>query len=425
MQSLLRRHFEEVEALPGSYAVSEVIVNLSTPDQVARILLRRPQYRLSQWWWKMEQKMGALQDYIDEDPAVSCRRILKHRASHPQLSQLVERVERSDAVVIDGNGDMIFKSAPTRNLLFNLALIELARKIGRPVHYVNALVADCSRTGHNEDLARRCVQMLRKCDLVSVRDPRSKDVLAELAPDINAPHVPDSLFAWYPDVQEALADLPDRGDFLLPFGFEIPERLGELRFDEPYICVSGGSRAAWNPTESAKRYIKLVKELQKLGYPVYLVPTCGGDHFLQTVAEQTSSPLIPGEISVFMGGAILAKAQLFLSGRYHPSILAALGGTPCVFFEPDSHKVLSLQAMLGYDDPQHFNAAPREESLDGILDRVRDLLSRSHTMRDQIQAHARQCYEATLELPNLIDAATSGAGENAPTRPGPETRVGV
>ena len=64
-------------------------------------------------------------------------------------------------------------------------------------------------------------------------------------------------------------------------------------------------------------------------------------------------------LRLIVGGAVLAHARLFISGRYHPSILASLGGTPCIFLATHAHKMGSLSRLLKYD-PQRVKISAHE-----------------------------------------------------------------
>jgi ADP-heptose:LPS heptosyltransferase len=208
-------------------------------------------------------------------------------------------------------------------------------------------------------------------------------------------------------LHDARSHIPDNGDFVVPYTQEDERHFGRLAFDEPYICVTGGSRAAFTPQKAFEGYCELVERLRELDPPVYLVPTCGGDRFLHDVAEETNTPIIPGEVPILMGGAILANARLFVTGRYHPSIMAAAGGTPCVFLGADSHKTRSLQRMLGYDDPHVFSAIPTPDEHDDLLARGRELLDGGQPVRDRIQREAEARAEETAELATLVNGDAS------------------
>jgi hypothetical protein len=391
-----------IECLPGEYQERRYPVNFALPDSIStRLCVNRNRF----WWAKVvteaEVLFGALPDYIDPRPEVSLRNILNN-LDDDHIRGLYDAVRRHDTIVVDGDGDMIFKENPRRNLLADLALIELGRHFDKEVYYVNSIFADCPVTGRNEALANRCLSTLEKCDGVAFRDPRSLELYLELGGREDAHCIPDSLFHWYDDLAHSRRQLPGNGDFVIPYTREDRRHFGRVNFDRPYICVTGGSRAGSTPQKAFEGFCKLVSRLHELGHPVYLVPTCVGDRFLHEVAEKTDTAIIPGEVPILMGSAILANARLFVTGRYHPSIMAAAGGTPCVFLGADSHKTWSLQPMLGYKDPHVFPAIPPPDEHDDLLARGRELLEGGQTVRDRIQQNAKARAEETEELTTLV-----------------------
>ena len=149
-------------------------------------------------------------------------------------------------------------------------------------------------------------------------------------------------------------------------------------------------------------FTRLLVRVRELGYAVYLTENCGGDSFLETVAAREGVGLVPVYTSVFMSAAILANARLFISGRYHPSILASLGGTPCIFLGSSAHKMHSLQKILGYENPHEFSVYPSELELEKILEMARDYLDKGESLRMKIKAYARKRCAEALRLPLII-----------------------
>ena len=83
--------------------------------------------------------------------------------------------------------------------------------------------------------------------------------------------------------------------------------------------------------------------ISQLGYRVYLTENDSPDSFLQQSRQGEGMLASFRWMRPFsMCGAVLAHARLFISGRYHPSIFASLGGTPCIFLESHAHKMSSL-----------------------------------------------------------------------------------
>ena len=400
---LLSTPGQPIEQVSGEYQRQSHPINFALPERISKpIWKRRTQYGWAAAYTRLESLFGAQADYLDLRPETSRQNILDNLDREP-VRQLYDAVRRHDTIVVDGNGDMIFKEDPRRNLLADLALIELGRYLDKNVYYVNSIFADCPVTGRNEPLVDGCLEALEKCDGVAFRDPQSLKLYRELGGREDARYIPDSLFHWYRDLTDSRHHVPENGDFVVPYTREDDRHFGRLEFDGSYICVTGGSRAAFTQQKAFEGYCELVERLRELDPPVYLVPTCGGDRFLHDVAEETDTPIIPGEVPILMGGAILANARLFVTGRYHPSIMAAAGGTPCVFLGADSHKTRSLQRMLGYEQPHVFSAIPSPDEHDNLLARGRELLDGGQPVRDRIQREAEARAEETEELATLVN----------------------
>ncbi len=404
MRQLLLQSFDDVECLAGEYQVRAQPIDFLLPDAIARPLWGRRGNWAIDAYLELEYKCGARSDFIDPRPEVSLRNILDH-LDDAYIRGLYEAVRRHDTVVVDGNGDLIFKEEPRRNLLVDLAMIELADHLGKEVYYVNSIFSDCPITGRNQALADRCMKMLKKCDGVAFRDPKSLQLAREMDSELDAEWIPDSMFYWYDVLAESRSELPECGDFLIPYPHEADVSYGQLDFSSPYICVTGGSRAAFTPEKAVDGFCELVERLKRLGDPVYLVPTCGGDQFLHDVARETDTPILPVEVPVLMGGAVLANARLFVTGRYHPSIMAAAGGTPCVFLGADSHKTSSLQRLLGYEDVRTFSAIPDATERDDLLAWSRKLLERGRSLREATQQAVRQCRQDVSRFTTLMNGS--------------------
>ena len=218
---------------------------------------------------------------------------------------------------------------------------------------------------------------------------------------------PDSLFAWYSLYANHTSRPPANGDFLLPHP-EREEYWGKLDFSEPYICVGGGALAASQPDRSVECYGQLLDALSKLGYRVYLTENDGPDSFLQRVAREKNVGIVPANAPILQCGAVLAHARLFISGRYHPSIFAALGGTPCIFLASHAHKMGSLPRLLEYGDQRHFDAFPDHSEIAEIVSLARNYLAGGEALRSRIQEVARLRGEEVMQLPAFLKRQMNG-----------------
>lgn len=219
-------------------------------------------------------------------------------------------------------------------------------------------------------------------------------------PNCKAVMYPDALFSWkkYADNKEIL----ENGRYCLPYGCETNEMFDKLDFTEPYICVSGSSLSVKNPESAKKAYEKLVIALkEKVDVNVYLLEACVGDRFLREVGEKTDTPCITSAVPILAAAKILQQAKVYISGRYHPSILSSLGGTPCIFLGSNSHKTSSLQEVLEYESIEEYGANPQEDEISAIIKKVEYLLQNNSTKRTQINVITEKL---SIQASELIDA---------------------
>jgi len=371
-----------------------------------RYLMRRRWRRPFAWYIKLERLFGA-KDFIAEDPAVSIDNLLVHKRRHPALARIYDQATEADLLVLDGDGDIIFSTPPRRSTLFLLAMIELGMRLKKPVFLVNSMISDCPLTGRNSTTLTAARRLLAQCRAVSLRDPESLEYVQKEMPETNSSFIPDSLFAWFSLYASDNSHPPLDGNFLLPHP-EKDEYWGKLDFSQPYICIGGGALAARQPDRSVQCYGQLVDAIRELGYRVYLTENDLPDSFLQRVAREKDVGIVPVDTPILLCGAVLAHARLFISGRYHPSIFASLGGTPCIFLASHAHKMGSLPRVLEYDAPQQFDAFPCDSDIAEIVSTARKYLAQGDTLRASIRQVAKlRCDEAT-SLPAFLKKNMNG-----------------
>ncbi len=326
------------------------------------------------------ERLG-VRDAVSDDPAETVRRW--RRSGREPLAEWIARVERADAVVVNGEGSMIFTTPSRLEQRFHLAVMQLAHEADVPFAYVNALVADPANGPRNAATVAATRRLLPQARLVTTRDPWSQAFLREVAPEVDSVYVPDSVFAWNGRVGRG-RDLLARPEYLTPF-HERPDRLGTWDFQRPYVCVGGSSEAAKDPKRAAASYRRLLQALPELGYPVVVTVSSTGDAFLEELAHELGLPLVPADTNVMVATEILAHAELVVTGRYHPAILAGLGGVPGVLLGADSHKTASVQQMLGYPDIHVFAEQPTAADVSAILQRARRVLAERQRWQEAIE----------------------------------------
>ncbi|MGO8787566.1 MAG: polysaccharide pyruvyl transferase family protein [Terriglobia bacterium] len=410
---LLSNELEIIGRVTGDFFVlataeAGVVGTLMPPKyyQMFRRLWLKHNRRPFAWYIKLERLFGA-KDFIAEDPAVSIDNLLEHKNRHPALARIYDQAVEADLLVLDGDGDIIFSTPPRRETLFLLAMIELGTRLKKPVFLVNSMISDCPTTGRNNTTLAAAKRLLYQCRAVALRDPESLEYVQREMPETNSSFIPDSLFAWFPLYECGNSRPPANGDFLLPHP-EKDEYWGKLDFSQPYICIGGGALVGSQPDKSVQCYARLVDAIRQFGYRVYLTENDSSDSFLQRVAREKGVGIVPVDAPILSCGAVLAHARLFISGRYHPSILASLGGTPCIFLGSHAHKMASLPRVLEYDDCRQFNAFPGDSEIAEIVSTARKYLDHGETLRASIRQVAKLRCDEAAQLPAFLKRHMNG-----------------
>jgi polysaccharide pyruvyl transferase WcaK-like protein len=331
--------------------------------------------------------------------------LLKYKYINPYLNRIIEDIKICDALIINGEGSMIFGNPTRPELFFYFALIKIAKNLGKKTFYINAIASKNSVTEFNEAEFESFKHCFDYCNKVVVRDKFSMDFLQKHNAAEKAVFCPDSLFTWVKYIEEGLKE-PSIGDLIVPFPDEVTD-YGIFDFSKPYICI-GGSSYFWatgsygdfipgntNYNEIIDNYVNLVNKIKRLGMTIFFVESCSKDAFLYEVSKKTKIPVIPSNINLIQAISILANARVFISGRYHPSIMASLGGTPCVFMNSNSHKTYSVQFLLEYKKPRVYSPMLSDEIIENIYDDCKQLLIEGEILRSQIRSVVKKLsYEA-------------------------------
>ena len=416
LHQILSESFHVIGTVPGDLfdlSIAEAgYVGTLLPARYYRFFRYAWQRRLRRpysWHMKLENLFGA-KDFISEDPAESIDNLLAHRDQHPALARIYDQASEADLLVVDGDGDIIFSTPPRRQTLFLLSMIELGIRLKKPVFLINSMISDCPTSGRNSATVSAARRLFAQCRAVSLRDLESLEYVLREMPETNASFIPDSLFGWYSRYESCDSRAPLDGDFILPFP-EREELWGKLDFSEPYICIGGGALAASQREKAIPAYVRLVEKIKELGFRVYLTENDTPDSFLHKVAEETSVGIVPVNAPILLCGAVLAHARLFISGRYHPSIFAALGGTPCIFLGSHAHKMQSISRLLEYEVYREFSGVPTESEIAAIAMRAGDYLAQGDKLRLRIKRVAKKRSDEVKGLPAFLHHALGGASD--------------
>lgn len=409
LSQLVSKKHEIINCISGNFTLNKGYVFFipGLPKWVYFILGKIPLWKLFRHiWWKALRKIvnsdrSLMFDFARNSPIKSLKNFLKCLPANEHLQELNLLNYSFDALVINGEGTMIMTNPARRDSLIYMMLTFWAKDLGKKVFFVNAMFSDSPVSGKNYNTIYEANKVFSNCDALVVRDPVSLEYIKNNLKNCNATYIPDALFTWNRYVNDSHKLI--NGRYYLPFGFENNEYFDVFNFTEPFICLSGSSMSAWNQKIAEKTYCNLVAKLKReIEMKLFLVQTCNGDRFLINVAKSTETPILIVDMPLIALSKVLAKASLFISGRYHPSIVASLGGTPCVFLGSNSHKTYSLQKILEYQKLEVFNAYPDEFECEKIVKSAKRKLEEGISERKRIFNVTQTLASKSEEILNII-----------------------
>lgn len=338
-------------------------------------------------------------EFIQARPEDSADFILRNQKHSTFLRSIVDRINNCDEVVINGEGDAIFTTPPRRTYLFLLAIIALANKLGKRSHFLNSVFSPSPNNTIDKETIALTRETLKYCSTITVRDPISHVFACEHFSGISSLLVPDALFAWNQLYFKNLSDnLSQNKALLFPFVDASPVFNFDI-FSKPYIVIAGSSRIEGASAAAVNKYTRLISKIEGKGLQVILCQPGPGDEILQFAAKNTSATYVEGSIPIMAAAALLAGAECFISGRYHPSILASCGGTPCIFLSSNSHKNIGLQKLLDYQNPHQYTCPPSNSEIDNILLELDAFLNNS-SQRTNIYSN---CVKLSRQVQDFFD----------------------
>lgn len=330
-------------------------------------------------------------DFIGYDFDQSIRNLMKCLPANPILKELDLRQYDFDCLVVNGEGSFIFSSSPWREAMVEAMLMHWAKRMGRKVYYINGMFSQKPGEPLNMETIRKYRPLMESVDFIGVREYRSLAFAKKYFPAASIHFYPDALFTWRRYINDG-HQITD-GKYYMGASRATDASFSEYDFSVPYICVSGSScyQGAENEADVVRNYVRLVNKLKAgTGYRIFLVEACDGDRCLRKTGQQCKVPLVPKDTPVLAAGKILANARVYVTGRYHPAILASLGGTPCVFLSCNSHKNLSLQELLGYEQPHEYHALPSDSEMEEIVNEAERLIHEGEERRKRIKRRAAE-----------------------------------
>lgn len=256
-----------------------------------------------------------------------------------QLPDLCKNIEKSDYVVINGEGTINSIHVATRFIFF---VVFLAKHVYRKK--VCIINHSCYPKESKEKQTSYYKSAYSMCDFIAAREQRSQQILNH---KLNATAALS--FDSLPIVVKALPRIP------------------ESFYDDKYICVSGAVN--YNTDNSSYLAEEILKRYGDYKI-IYLVGSASGMNADEPVVIQSLKQYLPEMIvhdakSLEEWLSVIKHAELLISGRYHYSIAAMCFGTPMICFSSNTPKTDEINKMFGLP-----NCVSNKDQLSSALDSI-------------------------------------------------------
>ncbi len=301
-------------------------------------------------------------DVLSAKPDETAARLRVDATSRWNARDVRAAIARAN-VVLSGGGGLLQNATSLRSLLYYVGIVHQAIKAKRATMIFAQSIGPLDVFGRF--IVREGCKGVRHA---TVRDARSRALLASLLPNTQVEQTADPVFLY--DAPEADVDLAAEG-------------LG----GEPYAIVS--VRKVANLKDGVETIARAADRLYaKHGVRVAFLPIGGvGDAEVSTtiIRRCRSAPLLLPDCPLPRAAAILRSARAVIGMRLHALILAASYGVPFLSI-PYDPKVQSLCDDLAYPLPPLWtpgSAPPAPADADALVDRLM-------SEHDALAAHLRE-----------------------------------
>lgn len=339
---------------------------------------------IQSWWNEFSGKRDMIPECLAEFEPLARQVLAGEILQAARLS-----LEECDLVVINGEGSIYDRQRKGRMMLFIAYLAK--RYFNKPCILVNH-TADV----HDPLMAEMVACVYPLLDDVIFREALSSDACSSFTRKDRSLLSADAAFTYRPISCSSWSSIAGRKGY-----FSIwPDSAAGFNPHKPYICVGGSSiylrpdRPNYDPIPG---FVELCKTLQAQIAPVVLTAPCQTDEkIFRPIAKELNLPLIALSTPTQQAVDILGNARAYISGRWHPSILALTGGTPVVTLTANTYKTKGLVKHLRLDAPT-FDALKLHEEIKDIVNLTRFYIDEGNELRHRLRQRAEELSELAWE----------------------------
>lgn len=279
-------------------------------------------------------------------------------------------IEWADIVLVNSEGNIVNGTGVDgkyrvggRYVLFMEYLSKIIMK--KPCYVINHTVDP-----KNRDIKKIIENVYPHLDGVYVREKKSYQILQSWG-ITNMQYVPDALWSH---------------DFSKDPKVQKPKCLKDFDFDKPYICIgdSSGIQNAYSHVkwDIVEQYTVMINELKKICPNIIFIDGYKGynKNINDVILKNNIATVNLRTCNYHELYYVLERAEIFISGRWHASIISLLAHTPILLWGSDSHKTEALYDEIDYPY-EFFDVAALPLNIDRIVNEAKKIMQDKHDIQ--------------------------------------------
>lgn len=305
-----------------------------------------------------------------------------HAISRNQYRDILKAIRESD-VVISGGGSILQDVTSSRSLIYYLAIIFLAKRMGKKVMFYGNGFGPITRM-INKFLVK---YIINQVDVITVRDYQSKEVMQALGVKKNINVTADVTFVMEPASEEEVKAIYER-----------------LKIDDNKKVI-GISIRQWKGQENYKKIIASTGDyLMKRNFEVLFIPMQYPEDL--KITEEVANMMEKKPKIVYEKYlpcktlAIISKLYMLIGMRLHSLIFAAISGIPMVGleYEPKILNFLKLANQKSGGKVEALDQIHLWTTIDQVLESRDKIAIELNKTREQLKKKAKENMETFIQF---------------------------
>lgn len=301
-----------------------------------------------------------------------------------------EKIKWADIIIINGEGNIVNGTDSDGRYRFGGRYILFFAFLSECVYHKPCYIINHTVDPKNSDIKEIIKKIYPQMTGIYVREKKSYALLKQWGIN-NIEYIPDAL--WSHDFKNDKKVKP-------PIIFE------KMDFSKPYICIGDSSGISNNYShvkwDIVKVYSKLINGLKEVCNQIVFIDGYSGknEEINKVVHDNKILSVNLKTCNYHELYYVLSHAQLFISGRWHASIIALLGHTPILLWGSDSHKTEALYSEIGYNH-EFFDVNALPINIDRVVEEAKKIIKEDHSkIWNQVEQLKSDSYQNVKMLKN-------------------------